>query len=613
MKKHVLFLLVAALVVSGCDRKPKTVKTAAATDVSNTEMVILSNGQMQFFDFETNTLMPLESETDSVISVVYDNDKLYYTVAKNDIQNLELKVIDLNETNPQPKLCADWQLTEYEVVGYVYGFDVSSMQFDANRENIYLIPADMESVNYDGTVVYNIATGKVGRVTAEEFFTTDRRGNKVPYDHFFFENGMFYYASPEGKVCVNDKIDFSVLFTDENQMNDREYFPVAVSPDEKQLAYSVGLYWGEEWGFYCIANSDGSKQTMLTDSDITGIEPGWLADGTLAYVSYRNEDGPCVKLIDPNGKASVIASHADRFYIKPFADAEKQIVKGQKSIEECDMALFDKGKLIFYNSKDDVFVPLETETDSVVNGAFDEFDFYYNVVIGGELYLKLVYMMDMTPTPHMITDWGLKLDDCVSETYGRIAPTFYFPDAFLMGIFHTFNWDYYGFGDVRFYDFATGEKTDGWPDEIASDEASDAEMQQFMEDYSKFNSEDNNYYYDNGSKVVCVSDKIDFNQYISDPDYASDPEFDLLSISPTRKSVAYVTYLEWGDLGHGPLCFASLDGKVQLAFGDTDAADLFYGWLDDGSLVYATDGGIYKVSPEGEVIMFTTASEFAVR
>ena len=50
--------------------------------------------------------------------------------------------------------------------------------------------------------------------------------------------------------------------------------------------------------------------------------------------------------------------------------------------------------------------------------------------------------------------------------------------------------------------------------------------------------------------------------------------------------MAYCTLVEWGDLGHGPLCMSSLDGKVQVAFEGTDAADLTWGWLPDGSLLY---------------------------
>ena len=345
-------------------------------------------------------------------------DKVYYTVTKNDEKNLELKMIDLKEADPQPKLCTDWQLSEEEIGEYVYGFGFSSMQFDANYEKIFLIQGDVVSLFYDGTVAYDFATGEVIKVTAEEFYTTDRIADRVVSDHFYSEHGKFYYASPEGNVCVNDKIDLEAVFEDENERNDLEVYPRAISPDGKQVVYTIGLYWGEEWAFFCVANSDGSNQAMLTDSDSRSMTPGWLADGTMVYVGKEG-----IKTIAPDGTTSVIAPNAERFYIKPFGDADRRIAKGQGSIEGCDMAVFDNGKLLFYNSEKDVLIPLETETDSVVNGVFDDNDFYYTVAIGDELYLKLVYMMDfIAPAPHLITDWELKLDDCVSETYGRMAP-----------------------------------------------------------------------------------------------------------------------------------------------------------------------------------------------
>ena len=77
------------------------------------------------------------------------------------------------------------------------------------------------------------------------------------------------------------------------------------------------------------------------------------------------------------------------------------------------------------------------------------------------------------------------------------------------------------------------------------------------------------------------------------------------------------TYIEWGDLGHGPLCIASLDGKMQKALEGTDAADLTYGWLPNGSLLYVGVEGdqpcIIIVRPDGTSGVFARSSDFVVR
>ena len=139
----------------------------------------------------------------------------------------------------------------------------------------------------------------------------------------------------------------------------------------------------------------------------------------------------------------------------------------------------------------------------------------------------------------------------------------------------------------RFSDFIERTKLDGWSEEEdVETDVYDEEFMQLQHDFEHFVVSDGNYYYQDGDREICISDKIHFQDYVSDPEYYSGTEFELRSIDPTRRLVAYVTYIEWGDLGHGPLCVASLDGQMQQAFKDTDAADLTYGWLSNGSLLY---------------------------
>ena len=130
---------------------------------------------------------------------------------------------------------------------------------------------------------------------------------------------------------------------------------------------------------------------------------------------------------------------------------------------------------------------------------------------------------------------------------------------------------------------------------------------------------------------VGISDQINFKDFVSDPEYYSEPEFEFRSIDPTRRFAAYAAYIEWGDLGHGPLCIASLDGKKQMALKGTDVADLTFGWLPDGSLLYIgaeprpaddpeydaewnnTKPCIMIVRPDGTQEVFSHDSDFVVR
>ena len=50
----------------------------------------------------------------------------------------------------------------------------------------------------------------------------------------------------------------------------------------------------------------------------------------------------------------------------------------QASLKGCDMAIFENGKVTFYNSSTNTFVPFTAEKENVISGVFsDENEFYY--------------------------------------------------------------------------------------------------------------------------------------------------------------------------------------------------------------------------------------------
>ena len=613
MKKAFLFLIVImAFGVMSCDRNKG----------KNVDLVIVNEGKMSFYDAKTKDLTPYEAETDSVINMVFDRkNHLYYTVSKD--RNISLKMIDFNESAPQPKLCADWQMTLDDVLDYMFGTGASPIFMDVSEENVYINRNDPEEASLMGTMAYNIASGKIRRLSIEEYLGVNINVNAFDVSHFFSENGRLYYVTPEGKFCVNDKIDFSEVFEDQDELFDLDFTPNAVSQDGEKVVYSAVVYWGEGWGYYCVSSYDGSSQIILKDSDVWNDHPEWLPDGSLVYVGREprpkndpeydedwNTTRPCIKVITPDGKTTSVISMGKDFVVRPHGVPTHE----QAGIPDCDMAIFDNGKLVFYNATDNVFTPVEVENDSVINGVFVDDDiFYYTVAIGDELYLKRLYLSDNL-RPCMITDWDLELNDCVSETYGRASELSWIPSFERIGINHNFSWDYYNFADIKFYDYANNMKLDGWceDDDIETD-AYDEDFLRYEEDMELFTTIDDNFYYVADSQQVCLTDKLNFLEYASDTDYYENPEFTFYSIDPTRKSVLYSSIIEWGDLGHGPICFSSLDGTIQLAFKGTDHADCTTGWLKNGSLLFEDENGINMVSPEGKISLLSNAHGFVVK
>ena len=634
MKKTILLLVaIVALGLVGCKHTPKDKK-----DVSyGGDVVVVDHGQLGFYDVETQKLTPFEKETDSVINLLFDdNNHLYYTISKD--QKLSLKMVDLNEASPEPKLCADWNMDLMSSLDEMSG-KPSPIFWDKNKENICTYKTDYEEFTFT-TLLYNLKTGKVRAADEEEdlyYYDFDKGFDQ---DHYYYEGTGFYHVTPEGKFCLTDQLNFDKVF-DEDELEGLEFISESLSPDGLRMLFEACVIWGDGWGHYGVSTLDGKEQTLFDDSDIWDLTPQWLADGSLVYVGQAplpkddpeyeedwNTTQPCIKIVDPQMNVSTI-SLGDLFAIKPWGETKKNDIQ-QGNLEGCDVALLDNGKVTFYNSMTGEFVPYVAETDSVINGVFIYgSDFYYTVVIGDELYLKEIYLSEYATMPSMRAAWDLKLNDCVSETYGKASTLEWIPSLDRIGIYHNFSWDYYNFADIRFYSLYENVKVDGWEEREESDEI-DEKFRRFYEDLESFYTAEGNYYYTTGFGHACLSDKIDFRQYASEPEYYEEPEFSMLSIDPTRENVAYAAIIEWGDLGHGPLCFATLDGKVQLAFDDTDVSDLSYGWLKDGSLLFVgaeprpvtdpdynedwntTKPCIKMVKPDGTVEVLSHATDFVV-
>lgn len=265
-------------------------------------------------------------------------------------------------------------------------------------------------------------------------------------------------------------------------------------------------------------------------------------------------------------------------------------------IKDYDMVMLNEGQLSFYNTATSVMTPLKAEKDSVVNACFEPDIVYYCVAKDNHILLRCIDLSQPNPQPKQLVDWGVPYDDCVTETYGTVSPLYYYSGRNTLGLHHAFSWDGYWFTEQKLYNLETGEVTDWtWEWEEAGYEMQSNNTPDELREY--LTQMDGQYYMTDGNdgNYVCLTDQIDFNNYLSDPDYASDIEFEYISSSPDKQKVLYMAILEWGDFPHGILAVSSIDGKIQLPLEDTDCTGFTADWLKDGSLVYV---GEEPVSPD---------------
>ena len=291
------------------------------------------------------------------------------------------------------------------------------------------------------------------------------------------------------------------------------------------------------------------------------------------------------------------------------------------SLKGCDMAVFEDGKVTFYNSSTNTFVPFTDEKDFVLSGVFfDESDFYYTVSVDDELYLRKIDLSAEKPAPVELTDWELKLSDCHVDSCGSDAWMYSYSDLPVISIEYNMGEMCSGFRDARFYLFDEQTKCDGWPESIdasilATEQLTDHEH--FLALPKEEGNDETCFYYIPGgigsygseeemaANRVCISDKINFHEgRYSGWEY--EPEFEILGISPEADCAVYAAIMEWGRGGHGPLCFATVDGKVQKLL----AYDANYGWLGDNRLVFSDDEGIKTVTPDGTITKLTSGERF---
>lgn len=247
-------------------------------------------------------------------------------------------------------------------------------------------------------------------------------------------------------------------------------------------------------------------------------------------------------------------------------------------------------------------VVYEGETDEIVNYEFKPgtLMLYYSVCKDSTMVLKCIDFASENPEPQEIVSWGLACNDCITETYGTYSALRLSYDGRYAGVNYDFSWDGYWFTKIKVYDLKENKFVKAKNEEslydyfnapsVDEEEADDDDVTSYSSFYEAGSDDDDeesegssyNYYYGSEEEGgVCLTNKMKFE---STPE-----EFDFSEISPTGDRVVFGAVLGWGDFPHGPFCYASLDGKVQIVL---DGTDLSYddgpsmGWLDDGTFLY---------------------------
>ena len=279
-----------------------------------------------------------------------------------------------------------------------------------------------------------------------------------------------------------------------------------------------------------------------------------------------------------------------------------------------DLAVMDQGLLVLFDLANKTALPVEEE-DSLFNLTFTPNDrIYYSVKQDNNTFLKFVDLNDPDLKSQLAVAWDVPYDLCVGTAYYCLkAPVLaYYPKADVLGM-HYMQSPNYGYSEFRIFDFTDGKSysAEDWEGDLSG----------VLYDYDSTDpyegmfacAEDNgDLYYRQDDDMIFLADQLSFD--VEEGLFEEGPAYRVLSVDPTQRFVLFQTLTTLGDDDemHGPQCVASLDGKMQKILGEYDES--YPGqWLPDGSLVYATNGNIHLLAPDGKDETLYPGMSFVVR
>ena len=221
--------------------------------------------------------------------------------------------------------------------------------------------------------------------------------------------------------------------------------------------------------------------------------------------------------------------------------------------------------LFFYNVDEDMTIPFHLlEPDEIFNFVFDPDGktMYYTVVRDGMLWLRQATFGGEEPQLEDLVNLNIPKESSISETSVEHSRLMY-KDGKLV-IPNGFSWEAYCFTSFRVYTIASRKLQDAdWDKYVSLMEIGEEREAQH------FSTKSDQLYYRNGSKLVCVTDKLNLEEQKEEESI----EYMQYSISPDRSKVAFGTMLMFGDIAHGPLCIANADGSQQQILVEDGVSD----------------------------------------
>ena len=221
--------------------------------------------------------------------------------------------------------------------------------------------------------------------------------------------------------------------------------------------------------------------------------------------------------------------------------------------------------LFFYNVDEDMTIPFHLlEPDEIFNFVFDPDGktMYYTVVRDGMLWLRQATFGGEEPQLEDLVNLNIPKESSISETSVEHSRLMY-KDGKLV-IPNGFSWEAYCFTSFRVYTIASRKLQDADCDKYVSlmEIGEEREAQHFS-------TKSDQLYYRNGSKLVCVTDKLNLEEQKEEESI----EYMQYSISPDGSKVAFGAMLMFGDIAHGPLCIANADGSQQQILVEDGVSD----------------------------------------
>lgn len=221
--------------------------------------------------------------------------------------------------------------------------------------------------------------------------------------------------------------------------------------------------------------------------------------------------------------------------------------------------------LFFYNVDEDMTIPFHLlEPDEIFNFVFDPDGktMYYTVVRDGMLWLRQATFGSEEPQLEDLVNLNIPKESSISETSVEHSRLMYKDGKLLIP--NGFSWEAYCFTSFRVYTIASRKLQDAdWEKYVSLMEIGEEREAQH------FSTKSDQLYYRNGSKLVCVTDKLNLEEQKEEESI----EYMQYRISPDRSKVAFGAMLMFGDIARGPLCIANADGSQQQVLVEDGVSD----------------------------------------